>query len=141
LRAPIACLTRFAKRFSRDEGGSATVEAVIWIPFFFFILMLITDASLAFFARAQAFRAIEDGNRSFSVGSLSDRAATKSFIEARFDSLSPSATATVDYESTSRIITTQLKFPAREVVLFNTLGVMTGWEIEVSAQQYKEGVK
>jgi len=27
------------------------------------------------------------------------------------------------------------------VVLFNTLGVMTGWEIEVRAQQYKEGVK
>lgn len=47
---------------------------------------------------------------------------------------SADATATVNGE----IITARLEFRARDIVLFNTLGVLTNWKITVGAQQYKE---
>ena len=45
-------------RFRRDEEGSATIEAVLWIPMFMFLTVLIADTSFIFFGRAQAMRLI-----------------------------------------------------------------------------------
>lgn len=138
LRAPFVRLTRFAQRFARDESGAVTVEAVLWIPFFFFVLMLITDASLAFYARAQAYRVVEDALRQYSIGKLASEGATDTYIEDRFKSLAPNVNATTSYDTTTRLITTEMDFPARNVVRFNTLRVVNSWKIRVRAQQYKE---
>lgn len=131
-------LTAFIQRFSRDEAGSVTVEAVLWIPFFFGLLMLITDVSLAFFSRAEAFRLIEIGNRSFSVRPGATTADVETWIEEQFDILSPGAQATTRVDAGTGIVSTILEYPAREVSLFGSLGVMGGWTIRVRAMQYVE---
>jgi len=136
LQVPFACLRRFAKPFAWDESGSVTVETVIWIPFFFFILMLITDASLAFFSRAEAFRLVERGNRAFVTGRLDTADATTLWIENAFRSKSTHADARMAIAT--GVVSTSLEFPAKDVVLFNTLGVLGGWSIRVQAQQYLE---
>lgn len=129
---------RFVTRFARDEGGSVTVEAVLWIPFFFGLLMLITDVSLAFFSRAEAFRLIEIGNRSFAVDPSAQTPEVEAWIEEQFASLSAGAQATTQASATTGIVSTTLQYPASEVSLFNSLGVMGGWTITVRAQQYVE---
>lgn len=143
MRAPFACLTRFARRFARDEGGSVTVEAVIWLPIFFFILMLVTDASLAFFSKAQAYRIIESGNRAFSINKDSTPATTQTWIQTQFlnqfkRARSANVTAETKTDPAAGTVSSSLTYRARDVVLFNTLGVMSGWRISVQAQQYVE---
>jgi Flp pilus assembly protein TadG len=149
LRAPFARLTRFATRFAREESGAVTVEAVLWIPFFIFILMLITDVSLAFFSRAQAYRIIESGNRAFSINgdpliaTETKRTNTQTWIENQFLAQYKRATAAnVDVETTpnsgSGTVSTSLTYRARDVVAFNTLNVLGNWTIRVQTQQYVE---
>ena len=42
-------LKSFLQRFRREEGGSATIEAVLWLPFFVIFFVMIADVSLVFF--------------------------------------------------------------------------------------------
>jgi hypothetical protein len=111
---------------------------VLWLPFIFFLLMLITDASLAFFSKAQAFRTIETGNRAFATSLLATTDDTASWIEDEFAYLSPSAEAATATNVSEGLVSSSLQYPASEVVLFNTLNVLSGWEITVTAQQYVE---
>ena len=137
MRLPFSDLTRFVGRFARDESGAVTVEAVIWIPVFFFVLMLITDASLAFFSRAEAFRIVQNGNRAYSVGDLASTAAVETWVEGAFTrSKSDDATTTISTDKT--LVTTQLSFPIVQVVAFSTFGLPSTWKIVVSSQHYVE---
>ncbi|EYD75521.1 hypothetical protein Rumeso_02867 [Rubellimicrobium mesophilum DSM 19309] len=137
MREPCVCLTRFARRFARDENGAVTVEAVIWIPFFFFILMLITDASLAFFSRAEAFRIVQNYNRAYSVGDLTKTGDVETRIEGAFTrSKNDDATTTVSADKT--VVTTQLSYPIGDVMVFTTLGLPSTWRISVSSEHYVE---
>jgi Flp pilus assembly protein TadG len=143
LRAPIVCPTRFVSRFAQDEDGGVTVEAVIWLPVFFFVLMMITDASMAFFSRAQAYRILESGNRAFSLSDTSTKAVTETWIETQFrNQFKRASAANVDAvtttDKTGGTVSTTLTYRARDVVPFNTLGVMSGWTISVQAQQFVE---
>lgn len=38
-------------RFNDDDSGAATIESLLWIPMFVFILVLITDVSFILFGR------------------------------------------------------------------------------------------
>ena len=58
------------RRLLRAEEGSATVEVVLWIPFFLFLIALIADASLLFNRQAQMLRDVQNANRAYSVGRL-----------------------------------------------------------------------
>lgn len=139
MRASFNCrLTGFAGRFARDERGAVSVEAVLWIPFFFVLLMLITDASLAFFSKAQAFRVIEAGNRAFSIKNLTSTAATELWIENEFKPLSRNVNAITTVDKARGIVFTTLEYPARDVSLFGSLNVLKGWKITVRSQQYVE---
>ena len=139
MRVPFARL----KRFARDESGFITIEAVLWIPFFLIILMLITDTSLAFFSKAQAYRIIENGNRAFAINDDSTELATEGWIKTQFRNQfarAGSANVTVDTvpDSASGTVSSSLTYRARDVVLFNTLAVLGDWKITVRAQQYVE---
>ena len=143
MSSQLACLTRFAMRFAKDEEGAVTVEAVIWIPFFFLVLMLITDTSLAFFSKAQAYRLLESGNRSFSIKANTAETTTETWISSQFRAAFPRVSAanlTVDTQTskTSGTVATYIRYRARDVVPFNTLNVLGNWTITVRAQQFVE---
>lgn len=136
-------LLRRSRRFAREEAGAVTVEAVIWIPFFFFILALITDASLAFFAKAEAFRIIQAGNRLYSIEQDKDAntaAELETWIENAFESRSANANATttlVEVSTGQTVVSTALTIPIREVMLFDA-GVPDSWVMTVGSQHYVE---
>ena len=50
-------------RFKRDKTGSATIEAVLWLPLFFAAFGLMTDAAMVFNGHSRVMRVIQDANR------------------------------------------------------------------------------
>ena len=134
VRRPFA----FAKRLARDEQGTITVEAVLWIPLFFFILMLITDASMAFFSKGEAIRTVQMGNWAFARNPDATVAGTQDWIEQQFAAYAPNAEAITTTDSEHGTVSTTLQYPAGDVVPFNTLGVLGNWKIAVRARQHLE---
>jgi Flp pilus assembly protein TadG len=139
-------VARRLTRFARDESGAITVEAVLWLPFFFAILILIVDVSLAFYAKAQAFRTIENGNRAFAVGraSFQSTAATQTWIDNALAGLSPNATVSTTCISGTGaacdggLVSTTVVMPARDIMMFNLSGIIGDFNMTVRAQQYVE---
>jgi Flp pilus assembly protein TadG len=126
------------RRFARNEDGSVTIEAVLWFPMFIWLMMIIADASLAFFAKAEAFRIIQDGNRAFSTKALKTPGEVEAWVLAQFKQFSDDAVAVTDTISGGAIVRTRMAIPVDDVVLFNTLGVSWGWNINVRSQHYIE---
>ncbi len=85
---------RLAHRFLGDERGAATIEAVIWVPVFTFLLGMIADASLMFGAKAEVLRIVQDANRSLSVGKYFTIAEAEDFVTTRIAGISPNAVVT-----------------------------------------------
>ncbi|TNC72971.1 TadE/TadG family type IV pilus assembly protein [Rubellimicrobium roseum] len=129
---------RFLRRFAREEEGSVTIETVLWFPVIFWLMLLIADASLAFFAKAQAFRIIQDANRAYSTQRLEDTDDVAAWIKERFRSFSPGATVRTQLVQDGMLVQTDMAIPVRDVVRFNSLGVPANWTINLSAQHYVE---
>ena len=72
-----------------------TVEAVLWLPLLFGVLMLVADVSMAVYGKAQAFRLIQDTNRALSVHRISTAWEVKRFVEGSMRTWAPNATARV----------------------------------------------
>jgi Flp pilus assembly protein TadG len=70
------------RRRVADESGSATIEAVIWMPIFILLIAIVFDASMIFMNRAHILRAVQDGNRAYAVGRLDSLEATRDAIAA-----------------------------------------------------------
>lgn len=56
------------RRFLRDERGNATIEFVIWIPWFMFLLLMVADASFLYLDMTRMENAARDGARRLSTG-------------------------------------------------------------------------
>ncbi len=106
-------------RFLRSEDGSATIESLIWFLAFFGFLGLVTDASMAFFGRAQAFRILQDGNRAYATGRLTSMDALETWIDAAIAPVS--AEATVTSEVSNGIVRSQLNMPLSSLELFGMI--------------------
>lgn len=85
---------RVLSRFLRGQDGSSTVESIIWIPVFVFLLGLIADTSLMFGNQAEVLRVVQDANRSLSLGRIMSTDEAETFITDRIARLSPNATVT-----------------------------------------------
>lgn len=101
-------------RFLRDEEGSFTVEAVIWMPIFAIILALIFNISMIFFTQSQILRVVQDANRAFSLGRLDSTSATENYISSALSYLG--TTITVNTTLDQGIISTVLNAPAVDLM-------------------------
>lgn len=108
------------RRWTGDESGAATVEAVLWLPLFFFIFVLIIDTTMIFSQRAQALRVVQDANRAYAVGRLTEPEQVADFVKARLSDVSPSAI--VYAEPGSGTIMTAVSMPAAEL---DAVGLIT----------------
>lgn len=136
MRRPLASVIG---RFARDEDGAVTVETVIWLPFLFLILALITDASLAFYSKADAFRIIQNGNRLYSIGALDTTAKVETFVETVFRNTAINADATTVVDDDGLLVGTSLSYPVQNVMLFSD--VPNDWRIVVQSIHYIEWPK
>jgi Flp pilus assembly protein TadG len=140
-RIPGGDLWRSLGRRLRAEDGGATVEAVLWVPFFILLLALIADASFLFHRQAQMLRAVQDANRAFSTGQFTSAQAVQDTLVGQYLPLSEDvqAVSVLDTQTVpSGIIRTSLSIPARDV---NSIGLIAGlgnFNLTVTSQHYRE---
>jgi|SRR6056297_263922 len=124
------------RRFLKNQDGTATVEAVIWLPIFFVVLFLMVDAAMMFSGQSQALRVVQDANRNMSIGRFRTSAETEAYIEqqlARY-SAEVNAVSTV----TAGIVTSTVSFPARDLQLSGFFTVFGDLMLSVSADHLIE---
>lgn len=126
-----------SKTFRSDETGTVTVEFVLWLPILLILISLVADASMIFYGKAHALRIVQDGNRSYSVGRLSNDTNTERYIRERLLSLSDKA-AVETRTNSSGVITTIAQFPASDLVAVGLLTQLTGFNVFVQSQHLKE---
>jgi Flp pilus assembly protein TadG len=142
MTAPEQGTTRGAfRRFQRRDDGSATVEVVLWIPFFLLLLALIADASLLFNRQAQMLRDVQDANRAYSTGRVTSTNAVQTLLVNAYQPVSAevSAVSTLDTSVVSTgIIRTTLSVPARDVNSIGIIASLSNFNLTVTAQHYRE---
>ena len=78
-----------SKNLLQDESGTATIEAVLWLPVFIAFFCLVADASFIFFGQNKAYRIVQDANRKLSIGRLSTAVEVEQYITTQFASFAP----------------------------------------------------
>ena len=141
-------LLRHVTAFLGDEdGGSSTIEALLWIPFLFSIMLLTLDVSLVSTKQSMVMRIVQDGNRAFAlrredtahgVTNVSLAAQTQAAVLASVRRISPRALVTSAWNDGANTIFTNVEMPAADLSPF---GILPGWgrrKIYVQAQHIKE---
>lgn len=129
-------LPRGLRRFIKNDNGTATVEAVLWLPLFFALFGLMTDAAMVFNGHSRVLRIVQDANRNLSVGRLETTDETQDWVMARLAQLSPNATVSTDI--TSGVATTTAFVPAADLEILGFFGALNTLTISVTSQQYIE---
>lgn len=107
---------RFA-RFRRDEAGSATFEALIWIHVMLFFLLLILDATTIFMQNSKIQRIVQDGNRQYIKGVFAgDTNELEDWLEATLDPITPNAVATATVDGAGLLVTS-VTYPTADTEL------------------------
>ena len=110
-------LKKTIKRFSDDDDGSASVEMVLWFPLVMLVFGLLVNVTMLFYSQNEALRAIQDANRSISIGRFSTPAEVEAYIENRLSALLPNATATATV--TVGVVTTSVSYPASDMLMLD----------------------
>ncbi len=129
-------LFKSARRFTAETRGSATIEAVLWLPLFFALFGLMTDAAMVFNGHSRVMRVVQDANRNLSVGRLADEAETEAYIVAALSGLSPNATASTTI--VSGVATTTAFIPATDLEILGMFSAISSITLNVTAQHYIE---
>lgn len=132
----MARFSNIRKNFRRDEDGSATIEAVLWLPVFFILFCAVVDVSFVFHKQAEAYRVVQDANRAFSVGRIASTADTEDFIETMVQHLSPGAAATTSVSN--GIILSQLSLPVEDLDATGFFSWLTGYNVVVASEHFLE---
>lgn len=119
-----------------DDGGSATIEFVLWVPVAVFLLLLTVDVGQIFLKQAQATRLVQDANRALSVGKLHTAVATDAFIKDRLAGFSTGVTTQTAI--TAGIISTTTQIPLRDLAITKVLPFGDGAAITIQSSHTME---
>lgn len=126
------------RRFLRDDRGSFTMEALIWLPIFVAVLCMTADVALIYSKQSQVMRVVQDANRFYAVGRFADATATQNYILGLVRPMSSNATAVSNYNTSTGIITTTVTMPARDLMVTGFLPLLRSVNVRVVLQQMKE---
>jgi len=126
---------RLRKGFVRDEDGAVTIEGLLWMPMFFYILALSVDVTMIFHAYSRIIRVVEDVNRGISIGRITTIEEGKARIAASlsgYDGLK-SQIGVID-----NVVVTNVSVPVTSLVVLGAIKPILGNSVEVKTQQYVE---
>ena len=141
-------IAKTLQRFSRDQTGSMTVEGVLWIPAYVFLMVMVADVCFVFYGQANALRLVQDANRAASTGMFTNDTDTTNndtenttgitdFLTTRLatNNITPSA---IDVTFNNKVITTTLRIPASDLDAVGLFDVLSGVSVSVRTQHYEE---
>ncbi len=133
---PLGKKKRF-KIFVPSEDGVSTIESLIWLPVYAFILFLVLNVSMLFFTQSQLLRVVQDSNRLFSVARTTTLTEVEQYVTEQVAYLG--ATATVKSQLVDGIIYTDLEMPVTALMPFSMLHkFFVETTVVISAQQIVE---
>jgi Flp pilus assembly protein TadG len=112
-------------RFLRDERGSFTIEFVLWVPLFAFLLMVASDASFMYLTVTRMENAARDAVRQVSIGRL-DSATVQTYVAGGLDA--GPYNVSLDC-STSEVACITITRPVASIVTFNVFSSLLGQSI------------
>jgi Flp pilus assembly protein TadG len=124
------------RRFVASESGSSTVEAVLWVPIFFFFTLFVLDASMMFNAQSRALQMVHDTNRALAVGRILSESEAEAQLRIRIAAISPSAT--VDSTISDGIVQSTVQMPISEISVFRTFDAFSDFSVTATSQQLLE---
>jgi Flp pilus assembly protein TadG len=133
--AAMGKITAF-RRFAKNEDGSATIEAVLWLPMFFAFFALLVDVSLIFHGQSQVLRITQDANRSLSLGRIDSATDTELFIESRLADYTPNAQAVTTVDN--GLITTSVAVPISDLEILGLFGALSNATLTIWAEHLVE---
>ncbi len=68
------------RKFAKDETGSATIEFVVWVPWFMLLLMIMVDVSTVYYNHTLMVNASRDAARRMSIGEI-DQSGLTAFVQ------------------------------------------------------------
>lgn len=138
-KLPWGLISKISSRvrdFKHCENGTATAEAVLWLPLFLGAFMLIVDVSMIFNGQTSALRVVQDANRNYSIGRLTTPAELSTYIQNALTNISPNATVTTS-ESAGSVITSVL-MPSSDLVLTGWFDMLGTTNVSVQAEHVIE---
>lgn len=124
-------------RFCCTEFGNATIEGVIWAPFFFFLLLTAGQLGMIFYGQAMTLDVAQDATRAYSVGELSNAKEVVAFVQARMANVS--SNVSVSSNISEGLITTIISLPAGDFGgPLRHFADLAELQVQVVAQQSKE---
>ena len=124
------------RRFSAADDGMATVEAMLWVPLFVFLTVLIVNVSMVFNAQSRAQRIVHDINRAFAVGRILTETEAETQLRTRIAAMSPSAS--VDSRIEQGIVISVVRMPVEELSMLRSFAPLRGYSIVATSQQLLE---
>jgi len=123
-------------RFCRDDSGTATVESVIWLPIFVWMLALVINVSMIVFEKNQAYRVLQNANRILSTGYIQSEAETEAYIRQKISHIAPEAVVTTRIEN--GVVTSELAYRVTDLLVPQALVDLANIWIRVSSQHFVE---
>ncbi len=123
-------------RFRSDSKGSATIEAVLWLPMFIAIFALMADAAMIFNGHSRVMRVVQDANRNLSIGRLDTEDETEEYIVASLSTLSPNAVANT--QIVAGVVTTVVTVPATDLEILGMFSSLNSIDLQIRSQHLIE---
>jgi hypothetical protein len=111
------------RSFRRDEGGSTTIEFVLWLPLLLTLLLFATDVTLAFMRQSQVWQVSRETARIVSRHGMDELAAE---AYAREIGTVGTSVPEVDVSVDGAEVVVTMSLPSSSLTPFNTLGVLLG---------------
>jgi len=135
-KAPRWSLRSLLKPFLRAEDGNATIEAVLWMPFFVALFSLVVDGTAIFNKHSNVLRIMHDANRSFSVGRHASPEETMTAILANAAYITPNMK--VETTVSNGMIYTVAKIPVSDLDITGLFTGITSAALTINSQHYLE---
>lgn len=125
-----------SRPIARNEEGTATIEAVLWLPVFLTLFGLVADVSTIMGREAQILRIVETANRALAVGAFQTTLDAKAYISNEVKAFSGNAAVAVIIDK--GIISSNVSLPAADLTITGLLHVFSSLQLSVEASQMLE---
>ena len=129
-------LFRRARKFPDNDEGTATIEAILWLPLFMVVFTMVADVALIFAGQAQMRRVVQDANRAYSLDRFDSTTDLENAIIASLSNMSANATASA--VESGGIITTVASIPANDLDAVGFMAALVNATVTISSQHLIE---
>ncbi|EPX83854.1 TadE/TadG family type IV pilus assembly protein [Salipiger mucosus] len=121
---------KWLNRFRKEQDGSYTVEAVLWVPIFAVMLAVIIDFSMVFNRKAEISRIVHDTNRAVALKLYPDAATAEIDLNKKLDTVAPDAVGSVLIGTSE--VETSISVPASSLAAMASMPMFNKMNITMS---------